>query len=241
MQNDGFTCVANTIFKLLWSYLHVIQTLCLHHNYKWSKDDEYCLYSIFTLTANTKQKKCFLRFDDLCTKSKLHVCRYLHSVANAKKIQLYCGSKYKVKDGFAWMPKTIFASLWSCLRRSQMSCLTIVCKESIAGKILNLLFFTYPVKIHVSEHLPKLCCGKDTRLRLICSMYKHHQIFHFWTVLLIKAEVNVNTSLLNGVESERNEKRNKMQVCPALCKYLLHYKIKIRSKSYCYMVNSLHL
>ena len=57
-------------------------------------DVEYCLYSIFTLTANTKQKKCFLRFDDLCTKSKLHVCRYLHSVANAKKIQLYCGSKY---------------------------------------------------------------------------------------------------------------------------------------------------
>ena len=139
MRNDGFTCVANTIFKLLLSYLHVSQTLCLHHNYKWSKDDEYCLYSIFTLTANTKQKKCFLRFDDLCTKSKLHVCRYLHSVANAKKIQLYCGSKYKVKDGFAWMPKTIFASLWSCLRRSQMSCLTIVCKESIAGKILNLL------------------------------------------------------------------------------------------------------
>ena len=63
-------------------------------------------------------------------------------------------------------------------------------------------------------------------------MYKRNQIFHFWTVLLIKAEVNVNTYLLNGVESERNKKQNKMQVCPAPCKYLLHYEIKIRSKSH---------
>ena len=144
------------------------------------------------------------------------------------------------KDGFARMPKTIFASLWSCLRQSQMSCLTIVCKESIAGKILNLPILYISCK-NTCEHLPKLCCGKDTRLRPICSMYKRNQIFHFWTVLLIKAEVNVNTYLLNGVEWEINKKRNKMQVCPALCKYLLHYKIKIRSKSYCYMVNSLHL
>ena len=32
-----------------------------------------------------KQKKCFLRFDDLCTKSKRYVCRHLYGVANAIK------------------------------------------------------------------------------------------------------------------------------------------------------------
>ena len=144
------------------------------------------------------------------------------------------------KDGFARMPKTIFASLWSCLRRSQMSCLTIVCKESIAGKILNLLILYISCKTCKWTFAETLLWQRYT-LRLICSMYKRNQIFYFWTVLLINAEVNVNTYLFNGVESERNKKRNKMQVCPALCKYLLHYKIKIRSKSYCYMVNSLHL
>lgn len=136
------------------------------------------------------------------------------------------------KDGFARMPKTIFASLWSCLRRSQMSCLTIVCKESIAGKILNLLILYISCKNTCKWTFAETLLCKDTRLRPICSMYKRNQIFHFWTVLLIKAEVNVNTYLLNGVESERNKKRNKMQVCPAPCKYLLHYEIKIRFKSH---------
>ena len=145
------------------------------------------------------------------------------------------------KDGFARMPKTIFASLWSCLRRSQMSCLTIVCKESIAGKILNLLILYISCKNTCKWTFAETLLWQRYTFTPYLFHVQTQSNISFLTVLLIKAEVNVNTYLLNGVESERNKKRNKMQVCPALCKYLLHYKIKIRSKSYCYMVNSLHL
>ena len=58
---------ANTMFALVWPYLHVIQTTSLQHVYKQSKDGKYRVYSMFIWIANMKQMPCLLYFGHICT------------------------------------------------------------------------------------------------------------------------------------------------------------------------------
>jgi len=95
MDLHGGKYERNTMFAVLWEYLHISQILCLEHICKQSKDGKYRVYSMFTWIANMKQMPCLPYFGH-----NLHAIQMtsLHHIYKQSK-----DGKYRVYSMFTWI------------------------------------------------------------------------------------------------------------------------------------------